>query len=72
MSAADAGCYNLLWCHGIDTALWFTRLSHILDFDCMQVLERANKSEYGLAAGIFSKDVDMINALSRYGINTKP
>ncbi|KAL0035681.1 hypothetical protein WJX79_008312 [Trebouxia sp. C0005] len=30
-----------------------------------EVLERANKSEYGLAAGIFSKDVDMINALSR-------
>ncbi|DBB05307.1 TPA: Aldehyde dehydrogenase 2 member B7, mitochondrial [Trebouxia sp. C0006] len=30
-----------------------------------EVLERANKSEYGLAAGIFSKDVDTINALSR-------
>ncbi len=65
MSAADAACYSLLCYHGVDTVLWFSRMSHALDVDCMQVLERANKSEYGLAAGIFSKDVDMINALSR-------
>ena len=32
---------------------------------CAQVLERANKSEYGLAAGIFSNNVDYINSLSR-------
>ena len=49
----------------LDIVLCFTRMSHALDVDCTQVLERANKSEYGLAAGIFSKDVDMINALSR-------
>lgn len=30
-----------------------------------EVLERANKSEYGLAAGVFSKDVNMINSISR-------
>jgi len=40
-------------------------MSHAFTVDCTQVLERANKSEYGLAAGIFSKDVDTINALSR-------
>ena len=34
----------------------------------LQVLERANKSEYGLAAGIFSNDVNMINSLSRYSL----
>ena len=32
---------------------------------CVQVLERANKSEYGLAAGVFSNNVDYINSLSR-------
>ena len=31
------------------------------------MLERANKSEYGLAAGVFSKDVNMINSISRFG-----
>lgn len=64
MSAADAVCYSLL-CYGLDVFLRFTWMCDALDVDCVQVLERANKSEYGLAAGIFSKDVDMINALSR-------
>ncbi len=64
MSAADAVCYSLL-CYGLDVFFRFTRMCDALDVDCVQVLERANKSEYGLAAGIFSKDVDMINALSR-------
>ena len=36
----------------------------------VQVLERANKSEYGLAAGVFSKDVDMINSISRCCLHT--
>ena len=31
----------------------------------MQVLERANKSDYGLAAGVYSNNVDYINSLSR-------
>ncbi len=65
MSAADAIPYSLLCCRGLDTVAWFPRMSHAFTVDCMQVLERANKSEYGLAAGIFSKDVDTINALSR-------
>lgn len=32
----------------------------------VQVLERSNKSEYGLAAGVYSKDVNWVNSLSRY------
>ena len=65
MSAADGIRYSLLCCRGLDTVMWSLTMSHALIVDCMQVLERANKSEYGLAAGIFSKDVDTINALSR-------
>lgn len=30
-----------------------------------EVLKRANANEYGLAAGIFAKDIDVINTLSR-------
>lgn len=30
-----------------------------------EVLERSNKSEYGLAAGVYSKDVNWVNSLSR-------
>lgn len=30
-----------------------------------EVIERANRTNYGLAAGIFSKDVDKINYLSQ-------
>ena len=31
----------------------------------LQVLERANDTEYGLAAGVISKNVDTVNILSR-------
>ena len=31
----------------------------------MQVIERANDSEYGLASGVFSQDLDEVNILSR-------
>ena len=31
----------------------------------IQVIERANASPYGLAAGVFAKDVDVINTLTR-------
>ena len=31
----------------------------------MQVLERANDTEYGLAAGVIAKNVDTINVLAR-------
>lgn len=30
-----------------------------------QVIQRANASQYGLAAGIFAKDIDVINTLTR-------
>lgn len=31
----------------------------------LQVIERANDSEYGLASGIFSEKLDEVNILSR-------
>ena len=31
----------------------------------LQVIERANDTEYGLAAGVFSKNIDWINSISR-------
>lgn len=32
---------------------------------CAQVLERANDNEWGLACGVFAKDINVINTLSR-------
>lgn len=32
---------------------------------CAQVIERANNSPYGLAAGIFSNDLNTVNTLTR-------
>ncbi len=31
----------------------------------VQVIERANNSDYGLACGIFSKNIDTVNSLAR-------
>ena len=37
----------------------------ILKFETIEeVIEKANDNEYGLAAGIFSQDIDRINRLS--------
>lgn len=44
----------------------FGPVQSILKFDDLDdVLRRANNSDYGLAAGVFAKDVDVISQLSR-------
>nr|XP_022903913.1 aldehyde dehydrogenase, mitochondrial-like [Onthophagus taurus] len=44
----------------------FGPVQNILKFDTLEeLIERANNTNYGLAAGIFSKDVDKINYLTQ-------
>lgn len=41
-------------------------MQSILKWDTLEeVIERANDTEYGLAAAVLSKDVDNLNILSR-------
>ena len=44
----------------------FGPVQQILKFDQIsEVIERANKSEYGLAAAVFTKDIDKANYISQ-------
>lgn len=42
-----------------------TRHLHPSCVAAVQVVARANANEYGLAAGVFGKDIDVVNTITR-------
>lgn len=63
------GCTSVLACVDIDHCPDFTSLTYLIAdvylVSCLQVIARANATRYGLAAGVFTKDINLANLISR-------
>lgn len=60
--------YRYHWKEKVTRLLLFRNISHLLllnSSDLRDVIKRANATQYGLAAGVFTNNVDTANTLSR-------